>query len=567
LEKFWAYIKSVNDKTILTNRFVKLAVARFEKDYKESKENKDYPFYFDEEAGDKVMAFLECLKLYKDEWAGKPLVLEGWQAFIIGNIYSWKQKGTNLRRFKKAFIFVARKNGKTALVSGLPLWDVLNTKGGEAYVAATKREQSKIAYENIKEFIKQNTGLSSRLKVYKSSSRIIYDKTSSKIEALSADYGSMDGLNPSCVIFDECSAMKDFGIINVLQSGIGARPEPLLIEITSGGDNMQSVGRLEYERAVRVLEGSIVADDYFAILYCLDDKDDWRNEKNYIKANPNLGVSINLDFLTKARDEAIQQPSQEGEFRVKNLNQWVSPMSAWISSRTWNKCEIKKEPVLDNAVVCGAVDLSKKYDFTAYTLYIYVPRDKKYYAKHKFYIPEMQIADKMKTDSAMIRKWIEQGFITATQGEIIDYDTMYDDIKADLEKYRVREIAYDPYNAATLIKEIGPLVDLVEFPQHMKNMSPVAKEWEAAVMNTEVIDSNPVMKWMVSNTAIYKDPNENIKPKKDSTDLSSPKRIDGVITSIMAFGRVKSYVDQGIDDRTAEEIERDMEKLLSSLEY
>ncbi len=567
MKKFWDYIDQVKSKKVLTNRYVKLAVQRFEKDYKQSLEDLDYPFYFDEAAGDKVIAFLECLTLWKDEWAGQQLSLEPWQCFIVQNIYSWKKKGTNLRRFKKAFIFVARKNGKTVLVSGLPLWDVLTTKGGEAYCAATKRDQAKIAYENIKEFVKRNKGLSDRLSVYKSSSRIVYDKTSSKIEALSADYGSMDGLNPSCVIFDECSAMKDFGIINVLQSGIGARPEPLLIEITSGGDNMQSVGRLEYERAARVLEGSIVADDYFAILYCLDDKDDWRNEKNYIKANPNLGVSVNLEFLTKARDEAIQQPSQEGEFRVKNLNQWVSPLSAWISARNWNKCEVNKEPNTDNAIICGAVDLSKKYDFTAYTLYFYIPKEKKYYARHRFYIPEKQIQDKMKTDSAMIVKWIEQGLIHATDGEIIDYDAMYDDIKHDLERYKVREIAYDPYNAATLIKEIGPLIDLVEFPQHMKYMSPVAKEWEAAVMNSEIIDNNPVMKWMVSNTAIYKDPNENIKPKKDSTDPTSPKRIDGVITSIMAFGRVKSIVDQGIDDRSAEEIERDMEKFLASLDY
>jgi phage terminase large subunit-like protein len=568
LDKFWQYISDVKSNKILTNKWVKLAIKRFEKDYKKSLEEKDYPFYFDEAAGDKVIKFLECLKLYKDQWAGKQLRLEPWQVFIVQNIYSWKRKDTNNRRFTKAFIFVARKNGKTALVSGLPIWDVLTTKGGEAYTAATKRDQAKIAYENIKEFIKQNEGLSQRLTVYKSSSRIIYDRTSSKIEALSADIDSMDGLNPSCVILDECSAMKNFGTVKVLQSGTYARPEPLLIQITSGGDNMQSVGRLEYERSAKVLEGSIEADDYFTILYCLDEKDDWRNEKVYIKANPNLGVSVSLDSLIKARDEAIQQPSLEGEFRVKNLNQWVSPMTAWISARNWSKChQDSSEVKLNNAIVCGAVDLSKKYDFTAYSLYFYTPKERKYFARHHFYIPDKQVEDKMKTDSAMIRKWIEQGHITATPGEIIDYDTMYKDIRADLEKYQVREIAYDPYNAGTLIKEIGPLVDLVEFPQHMKTMSPAAKNWEADVMDGKIVDDNPVMKWMVSNAAIYKDVNENIKPKKDSTDPSSPKRIDGVITSIMAHARVKSYVDEGIDDRTPEEIEAEMTKLLAEIDY
>jgi phage terminase large subunit-like protein len=167
----------------------------------------------------------------------------------------------------------------------------------------------------------------------------------------------------------------------------------------------------------------------------------------------------------------------------------------------------------------------------------------------------------------MIRKWIEQGFITATEGEIVDYDTMYEDIRNDLDKYPVRELAYDPYNAGTLIKEIGPLVDLIEFPQHMKTMSPASKNWEADVVGGFIVDTNPVMKWMVSNTARYKDPNENIKPVKDSSDPSSPKRIDGVITSIMAHCRTKTYVDEGVDNRTPEEIEAEMEKALAEIDY
>jgi phage terminase large subunit-like protein len=573
VERFWQYINDVKQHRILTNRYVQLAITRFEKDYKQSKEDPDYPFYFDENAGQRVVRFLESLKLYREQWAGSTLSLEPWQVFIIGNIYSWKRKDTKKRKYTKAFIYVARKNGKTTLLSGLLLWDILTTKGGEAYCAATKRDQAKIAYGNIKEFIKQNEGLSKRLKVYRSSSRIVHEALASKIEALSADYDSMDGLDPSCVIIDECSAMKSYGIIKVLQSGTYSRPEPLLVEITSGGDNMYSVGHLEYERSVKVLEGAIEADDYFTVLYCLDEKDDWRNEKVYQKANPNLGISVSLEALIKARDEALQQPSLEGEFRVKNLNQWVSPMSSWISSKTWNKAVkgIKETPIsesmLKGALAVGAVDLSKRYDFTVFTKYFYLPTIKKFYARHRFYIPEKQVEDKMKTDSPMIRKWIEEGRITATKGEVIDYDCMYADIRKDLEDYKIQEIAFDPYNAVTLMKEIGPLVDLVEYPQNMKSMSPASKSWEASVMGGDIIDDNPVMKWMVSNCSIYTDANGNIKPRKDSADNSSPKRIDGVVTSIMSYWRLKTLIDDGVDMRTAEEIRADMEKMLEDLPY
>jgi phage terminase large subunit-like protein len=367
--------------------------------------------------------------------------------------------------------------------------------------------------------------------------------------------------------------MKNYGIVKVLQSGTYARPEPLLIQITSGGDNLSSVGRLEYERSVKVLEESIEADDYFTMLYCLDEKDDWRNEKVYMKANPNLGVSVSLESLIKARDEALQQPSLEGEFRVKNLNQWVSPMTSWVSAKNWNKCVVNgrdisiSEDMLKGVFACGAVDLSKRHDFTVFTKYFYLPSISKYYAQHKFYIPDKQVEDKMKHDSPMIRKWIEQGLIAATPGEVIDYDYMYKDIRDDIEKYMIKEIAFDPYNSATLIKEIGPLVDLIEYPQSMKHMSPASKNWEASIMGGEIIDNNPVMKWMVSNCAIYTDANGNIKPKKDSRDNNSPKRIDGVVTSIMAYSRVRFLLEEGIDLRTPEEIRRDMEKSLDAIPY
>lgn len=566
MDRFYQYIKDVKTHKIITNKYIPLAIKRFEDDIKKSKSS-DYPYKFDEEKANNFIRFTEALKLYKDKWKGLPLHLQPWQVFALGNIYGWVYKDTGLRRFRKALIFVGRKNGKSTMVSSCLLYDVLTTAGGEAYCAATKRAQSQIVLNSAKEMVKQNPGLSKRLTYYRSVSRIVNESNVSKIEALSADYSSFDGLNPSCVVIDEVSAMKDYNIIKVLQSGQYSRAEPLMIEITSGSDDIYSAGSLEFERASKILQGTLEDDSFFTVLYCLDEKDDWRNEKTYIKANPNLGVSVFQDALIKAKNEAIQQPSLEGEFRIKNLGQFVSPISAWIPYQTWNKSVVNGDTIsfptdLSKCISVAAVDLSERYDFTAYSIYFYFPELNKYFVKHHIYFPEEQIENKMKHDSPMIRKWVEQNYITATTGSIINYTVMFNDLKEDIEKYHIKEVAYDPYNSSTLITEMEPYCDLVEVLQSMKNISPMAKDWEASVINGEIVDNNPVMKWMVSCASVYKDSNGNIKPIKEKG--SNGNRIDAVITSLMAHGRCKALAEN-IDFRTPEQIQAEMEKALSAL--
>lgn len=573
LKDVYQYCEDVESGKILTNVYIKQAVKRFRDDFKKA-ESDDWPYTFDEDKAARFLTFCGILKLYKDEWRGKPMELMPWQKFIFANIYGWVKKDNHeVRRFQKAFCFVGRKAGKTHLMAATLLWDILSTPGGEAYCVATKRAQAALLLEVCIQMIKQNETLSSRLKIYPSTSRIINVNSASKIEALSADYNRFDGLNPSVVVADELSAMKSYDMIKVLQSGQGSRPSPLFFEITSGSDDIYSVGALEFERATKILEGSMEDDTFFAVLYCLDNGDDWKESNNYIKANPGLGITVKEDWLLKQRTEAIQQPSLEGEFRTKNLGQWVSPLTSWIPFKTWqsaveNAKQYSFPTDMKNCTAIGAIDLSERYDLTAYTLYFYSPETKKFYAKHKIYFPDEQIDNKMKHDSPMIRKWVEQGYMTATPGAIINYGVMFEDLKKDLEKYPIHEILFDPYNASTLINEIGPLVDLVEINQNMKNISPMAKDWEAAIINGDIVDDNPVMKWMVSNASIYKDANGNIKPVKNAANASSTKRIDCVITSLMCYGRLKQLLDDGeIDFRTPEEIMSDMTQRLTLIDY
>jgi phage terminase large subunit-like protein len=568
VERCYQYCEKVESKEIVTNKWIKLAVKRFRKDLKKS-ESEDYPYYFDEESANRFCQFCELLKQYKDRFAGVPLILQPWQCFIFCNIYGWLDKRTKERRFRKAFIFVARKNGKTTMMGATLLWDLLSTNGAEGYAAATKRDQARILFDSVREMVRQNPILSSKIKTYNSTSRLVNLKKAGKIEALSADSDSMDGLNPSCVVVDELSAQKNFDTIKILQSGQGSRPSPLLLEITSGSDDLTSAGKQEFDRSCQILQNVFEDDSYFCVLYTLDEKDDWKNERVWIKANPNLDISVNRDFLKKACLEAQQQPALESEFRCKNLGQWLTNSKAWIPANTWEKCvDNAKKYRLNKSesyfAVLG-VDLSKRIDLTSLTLTVY--QKGKYYLTNYLYFPEDSMSERIKKESELWRKWVEEGYITATAGSTVDYAYLHKDIRKIAEEYQIEEILFDPYNSCSLINELEQDFNMVEVAQNLKNMSPLSKAFEEEVRKGNVVSDNPVMKWMINNATIWQDPNGNIKVEK-LDEKKENRRIDGVITSIMGVGRIRQLLDDGeIDTRTPEQIREDTEKLLALIDY
>ena len=554
------------------NKWVRLAVSRFERDLKRS-EDPEYPFMFREDIAQFFIDFTEMLKQYKDKWAGESLRLEPWQVFVFGNVYGWVNKETLTRKYRKAFVFVARKNGKSVMASSVLLFDNLLTPGAEGYCAATRKEQSRIVFDNVVNMIRQHEDLKKMLKIYNSTYTIVNPTNASKISALSSEYTTFDGLNPSSAIVDEVAAMRTYDIIQVLQSGTASRPEPLIFEITSGSDDTNSAGAQEFERSQKILEGVYEDESFFCILYTLDKGDQWTDEGKWIKANPNLGVSVNLDTLRALCLEAKQNPSLEAEFRIKNCGMFISPVTSWIPFDKWKRCQtLNGRPRLEDldlkdCVAIGAVDLSMRLDFTSFDVAVYHLPTQNYYLIHHFYIPSDQIRPKCKTDSPLIYKWIEQGYITSIEGERIKNEVIFEDIKECVEKYKIQEVLFDPWNAGQLIDTIAPVVDLVEVKQSMQHISPMAKDFEAEIYDGKIVDNNPVMAWMISNADVYRDQNNNIKPIKHG-GKDSPLHIDGVVTSLMSVGRIKSLVDNGyIDIRTPEQIASDMTERLAEIDY
>ena len=564
-ERALRYVNEVSEGKILVSRLVKLAVDRFKRDI-ERQNTKEFPYHFDSNASDRFIMFAESTKLYSDKWAGKFLHLEDWQCFIFANVYGWK-KADGRRRFRKAFLQVARKNGKSSMLSVVLLWDLMMVNGSQCYAGATKRDQSRILFRSLKQTIKQNSALSNRLKIYESTSRITNEPKGGFFEALASDNDRLDGLNPSCAVIDEIGSQKNMALVNVIESGMVSRPEPLLWEIGSATDNMYSAGKQEHDRAKKILEGVEEDESFFCIVYELDENDDWTDESLYKKANPNLGITVDAEILHNMKVQALSNASYEGELRTKCLGQYITPITAWIQPQVWNVIVDNTNKYTFNKqkpyFAVGAVDLSKRNDLTAFTVCLY--QDSHYFLIHKAYFPLEMMEEKMKHDNEMWRKWTDQGILTATIGSVVDYKVMFKDIRELCDEYKIDHILFDPYNSNSLVTELQDNFDLVEIPQNIKNLSPFTKRFEEEVYKGSIVDSNPLMRWEMSNAEVYRDANDNLKVVKPKVKESS-KRIDHVITSLMCIGRIGSLLDNDeIDLRTDEEISNDTSSFLQSL--
>ena len=567
----WRYTTDVENGNILTNKYVKQVVKRFRKDL-ERQGTEEFPYVFKPEIGDRIIRFGELLKQTNDDFAGQPLVLMDWQCFVYHQIYSWVHKDTGLRRFRKAFIFTTRKSGKSTLVAVSALWDLISTNGAQVCLGATTRDQARIVFSVCSSMIDQNEILDRRLKQYKSTSTIVNESNYGFIRALSSESKKTgDGLNCSLAILDECAA-SDYGIAKILESGMGSRPEPLEILITSGSDNHESMGKQEYDRSVKILDGVIEDDSYFTILYCLDAEDDWHDESLYSKACPSLGVTVSPEFLHKLKIQAEQVPSLQTEFLSKNLGLFVSNESSWISHDLWQvsidndmKYKFDKDkPYYANI----GIDLSKTNDLTVATLCVY--QDEMFFLKHLLFFPKDSLSDRIKTETELWRNWFNTGVVTALPGKTIDYEYMFNSIRSLADQFTIEEILIDPYNSSKTVSELESSFTIVPIPQNLKNLSPFTKDFQEEILNGHIVDSNPFMSWAMSNAMVYTDANGNIKVVKNKNEGKSTKNmhIDPVITSLMCVGRIKSLLLSGdIDLRTPEQIREDTKKFLSKMQF
>ena len=522
------YAQQVRTGNILTCEFVQLAVDRY---YRDMDNALDKGWYFDRKAAQRAISFIERLKHTKGQWAGLRIKLQPWQQFIIWNILGWKM-ADGTRRFRYAYVEIARKNGKTALSAGIGLYMLFadGESRPEVYSAATVKDQARICFSDAVEIVKA-TDLKNYLTTYRNS--IVYELKGGMMKPLSSDYGTHDGLNPSCGIIDEFHAHKDSGMFDVIKSAFGARKQPLMFIITTAGFNKAGACYAYRDNVIKILRGINEDDTLFGIIYTMDANEEWDNPQMWIKSNPNLGVSLFPNYLEDQVNDAKNRPEAVRNVMTKNVNLWVDAEKTWILDDAWMKCVGTTEIEDLRGCECwGGLDLSNVSDITAFVLIFH--ENDKFQLLPFFWIPEEKMLEKIRKENINYDLWVKAGFVKVTSGNVLDYEFVKADILQIVEIYDLQSSAYDRWNSSqTIIDLQNEGMECNPFGQGYGSMSAPSKEFEKLVLSEKIEHfGNPVLRWMLSSTLIKTDPAGNIKPDKEK----SVQKIDGIVASIMALG-------------------------------
>jgi len=524
------YIADVLAGKATACKWVRLFCERHEKDLKKGTKR---GLYFDEEEAERVLRFFDFLRHSKGEWGGQPFILSPWQQAYLWVLFGWRKKATGTRRFRISYLEVARKAGKSSLAAGVALYllDADKEPGAEVYSAATKRDQAKIVHGEACRMVRASAMLKQFITV-RTDNMFVLD-TNSKFEPLSSDYNSLDGLNIHGAIVDEVHAHKTRDLWDILETATGARRQPLMFAITTAGVSRQGICRELHDYLEKVLDGSLEDDSFCGIIFTLDEEDDYTDERVWVKANPNLGVSVKLDDLRDKIRKAREAPAALNAFLRLHMNIWTQAETRWIDPDAWAACgeqtpleDLRKEPCY------AGLDLSSTTDISAFVLKFPRTGD----ALGWFWIPEDEMEKRERRDRVPFSAWVRHEYVEATPGNVIDYEYIRQRIKQVASEFRgLREIGYDPWNATQLaiqLEEDG--FNVVPVRQGFQTLSPAAKELEREIMSGELKHGgNPVLRWMAANVVLAIDPAENIKPDK----AKSAERIDGIVALCMAISR------------------------------
>lgn len=551
---------------LLACKKTKQAAKRFLADLKRA--DAKWPYVFVPSEAEKVIEFIEGLTLGDGKFHGLKAEVFPFQAFIIANLYGWRyKKDLKKRRYKKAFISMAKKNTKSSLIAFLALIELMVEPGAQVYSIANTRDQASICFKYAKDIVLLNADVREHIEPYQYT--LVCKARLSHFRALSSDHASLDGPNPSMVIADEVCAYKDGKLLGVITSGMGSRKNGLVVYISTANNfKTDQVGYLEYEYAARILSGDVVNEKYFSLIFELDQGDDWRDSATWIKANPTLGKVVSMEDLEDECKLAIDQPQKEREFRIKKCNQWVKGggENSFILDSQWEPAVLAEKAHADYLTPAKlktypkgiGFDLSKREDLSAWTICYYIAELEKYYFQHQAYIPYGQIENKIKHDSILFQGWIASGIVKAPPGEVQDYQTIGGDILAKCADLDVGMVFYDAYMAGEIRDMLAPVLDVVgQFPQAMKFISEPTKDYRELIIKKQVIDANPLHRWCLGNAILYEGMGGQVKAWKESA--GSPKRIDTVVTSIMALAACKAArkkVSEGSKVKTLEDAER-----------
>lgn len=538
IEEYYKWIQNNPDK--VCNKIKKIYKRLLEDTKKEKEvsflnvatgETEKHIYKFDKAKGQRPIKFIETyIKQSKGKWNGKPLKLELFQKAMIEAAFGFvDEKGH--RKYRKIIFFVARKNGKSVLASAISTYMLTadHEGGAEIYSVATKKEQSKIVWEESKRMIRKSPELAKRIRCLVGG--IYFDQKDSYFRALASDSNSLDGLNSHCVICDEVHAWKDKNLLDVMYDSMSAREQPLLLETSTMGTIRQNVFDIEYDYASQVIDGTIEDETLLPIIYELDEEKEWTDEKAWYKANPALGVIKSLKDLRDKVERAKNNPIELVNLLCKDFNIRQNSINAWLSFEELNNEEIYNE--WKDCYCIGGVDLSSTTDLTCASILGVVKG--KLRVKQMYWIPTNFLEKKITEDKIPYDKWIKLGLMRLSGDSKIDYHDVTKWFLEQVQEYDLRPlwVGYDSWNAQFWcddMKEQG--FDMVEVRQGYKTESAPLKQMKADLIDKKInYNNNPILKWNLSNVVVKIDDNENIMLSKEK----AKQRIDGAASLMDAY--------------------------------
>lgn len=507
---------------------------------------------FDLDEAQTRVEFIESLELWEGVPPGTKFALQPWSMAFIGNLFGWRRPD-GLRRYREALLYVPRKNAKSPIGAGIALSVGFQDEeeGMQIYSAASDREQAALIYRHASEMALRDSQLSAYVQVYKSTKSIEWkDKRRVLYKALSADAGTKHGLNVHCAIVDEVHAHPNSELIDVLSTGTASRRQPLLVYITTADYEREgSVCNAIYDRAVRVRDGVSTDPAFLPCIWEIPsdiDRTDptyWTTDEAWRRANPNLGVSVQWDYLRRECEKAKADPSYENTFKRLHLNIRTQQSERVIQMDRWAECEaaFNESDIPKGAAVWLGLDLAQKHDIAAVGLLW--RHDAGYRCRHRYYVPADTAHERDRKENIPYTRWARDKWLTLTPGNSIDYGYIIRDIVALCEAHDVAQIAVDPWDsrhvATILMEEHG--LPVVEFRQVYSTMNEPTKELLRLIATRQLQHSgDPVLSWMASNMAVKRDPSDKIRPDKKA----SHEKIDGIVALIMAIGMAQTTFEK-----------------------
>lgn len=491
-------------------------------------------WHFDIAKASRPIEFIELFCKRSDgKHFGEPIILDTWQKAFIQCLFGWVDSNGN-RQFQETLVMVARKNGKTTLLSCIALYMLMADGEGspECYMAATKLDQARLCYNSTCRMLSQSKSLLRHLKKRKSD--IYHAASFGYIMPLCADSNGLDGLNSHLVIIDELHAITDKNLYEVLKQSMSAREQPILCQITTAGTVRENIFDDQYDYACSVVDGVVNDDLFLPILYELDSRDEWLDPAAWQKANPGLGTIKTVSYLESMVARAKVDETRKKGVLTKDFNVLENAADAWLDFDTLNNTDTYSIEAISDTYAVGGCDLSSTSDLTAATLM--VRKDERLYVLQHFWIPEDVAARKEKEDKVPYSVWESQGYLSFSAGNRVDYRDItkwFTKMRDDFQVFPLA-IGYDPWSSGYWINEmLENGFQLEPVIQGAKTMSGPMKSMKADLEDKIVnYNNNPVTKWCLSNTVIKVDDNENIRPVKGK----NPKmRIDGAVSLIDAY--------------------------------